>query len=80
MPDFIDTDDAGRGTPDIRVTGDPDMWKLICKASSARGGWMRSTKAMKVDGGTLYQVSTEHRDGGVVLACAEALAFVPDLK
>ena len=43
---------------------------------------MKSTKRLRVDGGWLYQVTTEHRAGGVasgyVTACAEALAFVPD--
>lgn len=66
-------------TSDIKVTGNPDIWTLICKASSAAQGWMKSTKAVDVNGGgVVIQVTTEHRGpGGSVLACAEALTFVP---
>ena len=39
---------------------------------------------MEVDGGTLYQTTTEHRaagaQGGKILACSEALVFVPASK
>lgn len=80
-------------TPDLQIFGG-ELWECISKASSKSQGWMKSTKRMAVDGGTLFQVSTEHRevdhrmvvvngehrtqhDLGEVIACAEALAFVP---
>lgn len=83
---------AATSTPDIQVHGDPGAWECISKASSLEQGWMKSTKRMKVPGGWLYQVTTEHRtapremslDGvikkfpGSVICCAEAITFVPD--
>jgi len=75
--DNIDTAAATASTSDIKVKGDPDVWELVCKASSKSQGWMKSTKRMKVDGGWLYQATTEHRSGGQVVACAEALTFAP---
>jgi len=57
---------------DLKVWGDGDMWKLLSKASSAREGWMKSTKAMQVAGGCLVQVTTQQGDH-----VAEAVCFVP---
>lgn len=72
------TGDAKESTSDIEVKGNPDLWRLICKASSASQGWMKSTKGMELAGGVLIQVTTEHRDKkGKVTACAEALQYVP---
>ena len=73
-----DTDTATETTPDIKVTGHPDEWLLIAKASSASQGWMKSTKAMICGGGVLVQVTTEHLNDGRVVACAEALQFIPN--
>lgn len=75
-----DPETAKASTPDIQVTGDPGKWELVCKASSAQQGWMKSTKRMRVPGGWLYQVTTEHRSNGAVTACAEALTFVPEAE
>lgn len=58
---------------DLTTWGDPDTWKLICKASSDEEGWMKSTKAMSVDGvGVVVQVTTQQDD-----SVAEALSFIP---
>jgi hypothetical protein len=58
--------------PDTKTAGDPDTWKLVCKASSVAGGWMKSTKAMLIPGfGVLVQVSS-FQDGRV----AEAVTSV----
>ncbi len=76
--DNKDTAAAKATTSDIAIIGNPDIWVLACKASSAGQGWMKSTKIMTVPGGRVIQVSTEHRADGRVVACAEALAFVPD--
>ena len=65
-------------TPDAEIAGDPGRWRLVCKASSVSQGWMKSTKVLDVPGGCLVQVTTEHRDQGRVVACAEALTFVPN--
>lgn len=59
--------------PDVKVTGDGDMFKLLCKASSKDQGWMKSCKAMEIPGvGCVVQVTTQQ--GNHV---AEALVFVP---
>ena len=63
---------------DISFEGDVDAWEIVCKASSPKKGWMKSTKRMTVPGGYLYQVTTEFRQSGQVTACAEAITFVPD--
>lgn len=65
--------DFATKVPDIKTHGNPDTWRLICKASSVAGGWMKSTKAMCIPGiGVLVQVSTQ-QDGQI----AEALTLVP---
>lgn len=68
---------ATASTPDIVTAGDPGAWEVVGKASSKSQGWMKSTKRMRVPGGWLYQATTEHRADGRVVACAEALTFVP---
>ena len=61
----------------VQVTGDPNCWELLSKASHACEGWMKSTKRMRVPGGWLYQVTTELRGHGM-LACSDALTFVAE--
>lgn len=61
---------------DINVFGDGDLFKLISKASSKAEDWMKSTKAMQIDGvGCVIQVTTQQGDN-----VSEALTFVPDTK
>lgn len=72
--------DAKATTPDIQVHGNPDAWECICKASSQSQGWMKSTKRMRVEGGYIYQSTTEHRSGGLVTACSDSMVFVPDFS
>ncbi|MBS1960765.1 MAG: hypothetical protein JST04_01010 [Bdellovibrionales bacterium] len=61
---------------DIQFWGNGDTFKLICKASSKSEGWMKSTKAMEIEGvGCVVQVTTQQ--GGRV---AEALTFVPGTR
>jgi len=68
--------EARKNIKDIVVFGDGDTFKLICKASSKAEGWMKSTKAMEINGvGCVVQVTTQQGDN-----IAEALAFVPGVK
>lgn len=61
---------------DLNVFGNGDTFKLICKASSAAEGWMKSTKAMEIPRvGCVVQVTTQQGDN-----IAEALTFVPGVK
>lgn len=67
---------AHQNVSDLVVYGNGDTFKLICKASSKQEGWMKSTKAMSIDGvGCVIQVTTQQGDN-----VAEALTFVPGVR
>lgn len=52
--------DAKEKVSDLQIWGDGDTFKLICKASSQKEGWMKSTKACQIDGvGCIVQVTTQ---------------------
>ena len=72
-----DISGARQNVPDIKLVGNGDRWKLLCKASSESEGWMKSTKAIPVSGGCLVQVTTQQRNPDGSYAVAEALAYVP---
>lgn len=73
-----DVSGAKQNVPDIKVVGNGDMFRLLCKASSQAEGWMKSTKAMQVQGGgCVVQVTTQQRNPDGSYAVAEALTFVP---
>ncbi len=83
MDRALDNEDmvtASASTPDMKVSGNPGAWVLVCKASSQSQGWMKSTKAMDVPHGVLVQVTTEHRHNGIAVACAEALSYLPGIS
>lgn len=62
--------------PDVKVFGNGDLFRLICKASSKDQGWMKSTKAMEIPGfGCVVQSSTQQGEH-----VAEALVWVPGVK
>jgi len=68
-----DVSGARKNVSDLKVFGDGDMFKLLCKASSEKEGWMKSTKAMEIGGvGCVVQVTTQQGDN-----IAEAVTFVP---
>jgi len=71
--------DAKAATPDIKIFGNPDAWRLVCKASSESQGWMKSTKVMLLGGagGAIVQVTTQHRNPDGSWAIAEAVTWVP---
>jgi len=72
-----DVSGARVNVPDIKVVGNGDTFQLICKASSANEGWMKSTKAMNIPGfGCLVQVTTQQRNPDGSYAVAEALTTV----
>ena len=72
-----DISGARQNVKDIKVVGNGDMFRLLCKASSEAEGWMKSTKAMQVHGGCVVQVTTQQRNADGSYAVAEALTFVP---
>ncbi len=71
---------ARKNVKDIKVVGNGDMFRLLCKASSEKEGWMKSTKAMEVSGGCVVQVTTQQRNPDGSYAVAEALTFVPNVE
>lgn len=65
-------------TSDLKVYGNGDLWVLLCKASSEKEGWMKSTKAMEIPGvGCVIQVTTQVNNNGSTPTVAEAITFVP---
>ncbi len=67
---------ARKVVKDIEIMGDGDQFQLLCKASSKNEGWMKSTKAMEIEGvGCVVQVTTQQGEH-----VAEALQFVPGVK
>ena len=75
-----DLSGATQNVPDIRVVGNGDSFRLICKAYSEAEGWMKSTKAMEIpDVGCVVQVTTQQRSGDG-WAIAEAVCFVQGVK
>jgi hypothetical protein len=39
-----DVSSAQKNVPDIKVVGNGDMFRLLCKAFSQKEGWMKSWK------------------------------------
>lgn len=75
-----DISGARHNVPDIKVVGNGDSFRLLCKASSQSEGWMKSSKAMEVPGGCVVQVTTQQKNSDGSYAVAEALTFVPGVK
>lgn len=73
-----DVNEARTNVPDIKVVGNGDTFQLLCKASSAAEGWMKSTKAMEIfPTGCVVQVTTQQLNIDGTYSIAEALTFVP---
>ena len=71
-----DASGATKNVKDIQFYGDRDLFQLICKASSEKEGWMKSTKAMEIIGvGCMIQCTTQQGDN-----VAEALCFMPGVR
>lgn len=76
LMDITEVKGATANISDLKVFGNGDTFQLICKASSAEQGWMKSTKAMQIDGaGCVVQVTTQQGEN-----VAEAITFVPNVK
>lgn len=76
-----DANGTTKNVPDVQFFGDGDTFRLISKASSQAQGWMKSTKAMQIDGvGCVVQVTTQQRNIDGSYAVAEAVCFVPGVE
>jgi hypothetical protein len=71
---------ARENVEDLQIVGNGDMFRLLCKAFSQKEGWMKSTKAMKVSGGCLVQVTTQQKNPDGTYVIAEALTYVPGVR
>ena len=74
-------EDVKAKVSDVKVFGDGDQFKLLCKAFSEKEGWMKSTKAMEVERvGCVVQTTTQqqNKDGSYVIA--EAVVFIPGTR
>ncbi len=75
MKTLHNSDESGakQNVPDIEIFGNGDMFQLLCKASSKKEGWMKSTKACEIPGiGCIVQITTQQGND-----VAEAVCFVP---
>jgi len=71
-----DVSGAKVNVPDIKVVGNGDSFRLLCKAFSKNEGWMKSAKAMEIEGvGCVVQVTTQQGEH-----VAEAVTFVPGVR
>ena len=71
-----DVSGARVNVPDIEIFGNGDLFQLLCKASSKKEGWMKSTKVMEIKGaGCVVQVTTQQGE-----QIAEAITFVPGTR
>ena len=71
--------EAKKHITDIEIYGNGDTFALLCKASSKKQGWMKSTKVCNVAGGCIVQVSTQQKNPDGSYVVAEALTFVPNV-
>jgi hypothetical protein len=78
--DISELKPAHANIPDLKIYGDGDTFRLLCKASSQSEGWMKSTKVCNVSGGCIVQVTTQQRNPDGSYAVAEALTFVPNAQ
>ena len=77
--DISEVKQAKDNISDLVVYGDGDTFRLLCKASSQKEGWMKSTKVCNVFGGCIMQVTTHQRNHDGTNAVAEALTYVPGI-
>ena len=76
-----DVSGAKVNVPDIKVVGNGDLFRLLCKASSKNEGWMKSSKAMEINGiGCIVQVTTQQKNENGSYSIAEAITFVPNVR
>jgi hypothetical protein len=75
--DISEVKGAKANIKDLVVYGDGDTFALLCKASSQKEGWMKSTKVCNVEGGCIVQVTTQQKNSDGSYAVAEALSYVP---
>jgi hypothetical protein len=76
----FNTNDARARISDIEVKGNPDIWILVCKASSSNQGWMKSTKVLNAPNGCFLQASTQQMNPDGTYSVAESVTFAPGIN
>lgn len=72
-----DPESARAATPDIVVHGPPDLWVCVGKASSQKGGWMKTTKVLRLEFCFLVQTETQQRNPDGSWSLSQAIVHVP---
>ena len=67
---------AKENISDLVVYGNGDTFALLCKASSKKQGWMKSTKVCNTPEGCIVQVTTQQTNPDGSYSVAEALTYV----
>lgn len=70
--DVVDKSSLSKKVSDVEVFGNPELFQLVSKVSSASEKWMKSTKVCNLPKGVLVQVTTQQGDN-----VAEALEYIP---
>lgn len=78
--DNTDIAEVRKNVSDVEVFGNGNTFRLLCKASSQKQGWMKSTKVMDVFNGCVIQVTTQQRNPDGSYCIAEALTYVPEVN
>lgn len=78
--DISEVKTAKDNIKDLKIYGDGDTFRLLCKASSQEQDWMKSTKVCNAPTGCIVQVTTQQMNHDGTYAVAEALTFVPGCK
>lgn len=79
--DVTSVNNAQSKVSDIAVVGNGDTFRLLCKASSKKQGWMKSSKAMEIPGvGCVVQTTTQQINPDGSSSLADAICFVPSVK
>lgn len=78
--DISTVKEAKLNISDLKVYGDGDTFRLLCKASSQEQGWMKSTKVCNTFNGCIVQVTTQQKNADGSYSVAEALTFVPSVN
>lgn len=76
--DISEVKGAKANISDLKIYGDGDTFRLLCKASSESQGFMKSTKVCNVGTDCIVQVTTQQRNPDGSYVVAEALTFVPN--
>jgi len=71
--------DLKKKVSDVKTYGNPDIWVLVCKASSQKQGWMKTTKALAIGEGCLVQTETQQKNLDGSYSLSQALTFVSDI-